>query len=181
MSRHEKPDNHSETFRVFQILSKVFMILSFVAAGLALLGVTYALVWRNGGMVVGSDYETMLSLTNTAGLDQMIAELLADTVFALTDGILLLFAFLYFRAEQTDGTSFTRNGAHRVNNLGIKAIVLPIVAAIISAIIYGCVGLTRSNDWNNAGFILLGIILIPASPVFRYGAKLEANIKEAAE
>ena len=57
------------------------MILSFVAAGLALLGVTCAQVWRNGGTVVGADFEAMLSLTNTAGLDQMIADLLSDTVY----------------------------------------------------------------------------------------------------
>lgn len=170
-----------KTFRVFQILSKVFMILSFVAAGLALLGVTCAQVWRNGGTVVGADFEAMLSLTNTADLDQMIAELLSDTVYALTDGVLFLFAFLYFRLEQTDGTPFTQNGAKRIRNLGIKSIVLPIVAAIISAVIYGCFSLTRSADWNNAGFILLGIMLILVSLVFRYGAELEENVKESAE
>ena len=170
-----------KTFHVFQILSKVLMTLSFVAAGLALLGVTCAQVWRNGGTVVGADFEAMLSLTNTAGLDQMIAELLADTVFALTDGVLFLFAFLYFKSEQTDGTPFTQNGAKRIRNLGIKSIVLPIVAAIISAVIYGCFGLTRSEDWNNAGFILLGIMLILVSLVFRYGAELEENVKESAE
>lgn len=166
-----------KTFRVFQILSKVLMILSFVAAGLALLGVTCAMVWRNGGTVVGAQMETMFSLTNTSGLEQMIAELLADAVFALTDGVLFLFAFLYFKAEQADGTPFTQSGADRIRNWGINSIVLPIVAAIIAAVIYGCFGLTRSEGWNNGGFVLLGIVLILASLVFRYGAELAENVK----
>lgn len=170
-----------KTFHVFKILSKVFMIMSFVAAGLALLGVTCALVWRNGGTVVGADFETMLSLTNTAGVDQMIAELLADTVFALTDAVLLLFAFLYFSSEQTDGTPFTHRGACRIKNLGVKVIVLPLVAAIISAVIYGCFGLPTSGHRGYGTPVVLGIMLILASLVFHYGAELEANVKETSE
>lgn len=89
-----------KTFRVFQILTKVAMILFFVWAGLAALGLLCGVVWSSGGTVVGADREVLYSLTETNGLSQLIAVLLGETVMALTDGALLAFAYHYFKAEQ---------------------------------------------------------------------------------
>lgn len=52
--------------------------------------------------------------------------------------------------KQEEGTPFTHSGADRIKSLGIKTIVLPLVAVIISAVIYEIFGLTHSGDWNNA-------------------------------
>lgn len=164
-----------KTFKVFKVLSKVAMILSFVWCGLALLGAICGIVWRNGGGLAGEDMETILILTETTGMDQMICSLLSDAVFALTDGILFLFAFLYFKEEQMEGTPFTQKGADKIKSLGIKTIVLPLVAVIVSAVVYGCFGLENADEWSNASTVVLGIMLILASLVFRYGAELEAG------
>ncbi|MCI6434335.1 MAG: hypothetical protein MR828_06180, partial [Clostridiales bacterium] len=80
-----------KTFRVFQVLTKIAMILSFVWAGLAALGLLCGIVWYNGGTVVGADQEMMFSLTVTGGLSEMICVLLVDTILALTDGTLLFY------------------------------------------------------------------------------------------
>ena len=89
-----------KTFRVFQTLTKVFMVLSFVWAGLSALGLLCGIVWYNGGSVVGADQGMLLALTETGGLTEMIAVLLVDVILALTDGTLLAFALHYFKAEQ---------------------------------------------------------------------------------
>ena len=46
-------------FHVFEILTKIAMILSFVWAGLAALGLLCGTVWYHGGMVVGADRELL--------------------------------------------------------------------------------------------------------------------------
>lgn len=166
-----------KTFSVFKILSKVAIIISFVVVGVSILGMSCAMVWENGGTVVGLEKDAMMSMTETSSFNEIICYMLSDTVFALTDGILALFAFLYFKAELEDGTPFTQNGAARIKRLGIQTIVLPLVAEIISEVIYSCFGLKHANDWGSGVAVVLGITLILASLVFRYGAELEAREK----
>ena len=164
-----------KTFRVFQTLTKVMMVLSFVWAGLAALGLLCGIVWYNGGSVVGADQGMLLALTETGGLTEMIAVLLVDVILALTDGTLLAFALHYFRTEQADGTPFTKRGTDEIRRLGIRTIVLPLVAAILAATVHGVFHLPANagSDWNNAHSLTMGVALILASLVFRYGAELE--------
>lgn len=162
-----------KTFDVFKVLAKVAMILSLVWGGLALLGMTSGIVWKNGGTVFGADMEVLQELTKTTAIDEMIARLLSDAVFAFTDAILFGFAFAYFKSEQKDGTPFTETGANAIRKLGVLVIVLPIVAIIIAQLVYECFRVGATEDWGNAASVTLGIMLILVSMVFRYGAELE--------
>ncbi|MCQ4022382.1 MULTISPECIES: hypothetical protein [unclassified Ruminococcus] len=173
-----------KTCRVFQILTKVAMILSFVWAGLMALVVVCAMVWKGGITIFGMDRELLYTLTETGGLNELAAKLLPSIVFALTDGTLLAFAYRYLKAEQADGTPFTRTGAVKIRQLGISTIVMPIVATIVSAVIYGCF---QAVDTANSAIyaavdygddlptFLVGIVLILVSLIFNYGAELEEN------
>ena len=164
-----------KTFRVFQILTKIAMILSFVWAGLSALGLLCGVVWYSGGTVVGASQELLHTLTETNGLPQLIAALLADTIAALTDGTLLAFAYRYFKAEQAAGTPFTHEGADQIRRLGVRTIVLPLVAAGLAAAFCELFNAPQSAlaDWSSASSISLGVVLILASLNFRYGAELE--------
>lgn len=165
-----------KTFRVFQILAKIAMILNFVWAGLAALGILCGMVWYNGGTVIGADRELLQSLTSTGGLTEMIIRLLADTIIALTNGTLLAYAYGYFKTEQADGTPFTHRGADKIKNLGIRCIVLPLVAAIVISVVYAVFDVPQGgNDWSNASGVTMGIVLLLASLIFRYGAELEGK------
>lgn len=164
-----------KTFRVFKVLSKIAMILWFVWAGLCVLGLLCGIAWYSGGTVAGASRETLFSLTMTGSLSQLIGVLLSDLVFALTDGALFLFAFRYFKQEQADGTPFTQHGAEQVKRLGIRTIVLPLVAVIVSAVLYKVFGLPEAGDWSSLSSVSMGIVLILASLVFRYGAELEGK------
>ena len=101
--------------------------------------------------------------------------LLTDLVFALSDGVLLAFALRYFSREQADGTPFTQSGAEQIKRLGIRTIVLPLIAAILAAVFSELFGLTQAaaDDWSNLASMSMGIVLILASLIFRYGAELE--------
>ncbi|MGN1000022.1 MAG: hypothetical protein ACI4PO_10760, partial [Faecousia sp.] len=115
------------------------------------------------------------SLTVTGSLTEMIGVLLVDVILALTDGTLLAFALGYFKTEQADGTPFTKRGADQILRLGIRTIVLPLVAAILCAIVCEILGVPQNavRDWGNLNSLGMGIVLILASLIFRYGAELE--------
>ncbi len=165
------------TFKVFKKLSMLAMIVSFIAAGTALLGLLCVIEWQSEGML-GFGRSVMV-FTGATSLESAICVLLSDIVLALTDGFLFLFAWRYFKTEHADGTPFTHSGADQIRSLGIKTIVMPLVAVIISAVIYSCFGVTNAPDWSNAVSVVLGIVLILASMVFHYGAELEMRVKEA--
>ena len=84
-------------------------------------------------------------------------------------------ATLFQGAEQADGTPFTKHGAEQMKHLGICTIVLPLVAAILVAIVRELFGLLQNAgaDWGNLSSLTMGIVLILASLIFRYGAELE--------
>lgn len=164
-----------KTFRVFRILSKAAMILSFVWAGLTVMGLLCGIVWYVGGTVIGANQEGLLALTTTGTLLQMMGVLLTDMVFALTDGVLFWFAYRYFRQEQADGTPFTQRGADQIRKLGVRTIVLPLVAVIVSGVLDQVFHLSRAAVGDNLSSITMGIVLILASLVFRYGAELEGQ------
>lgn len=164
-----------KTFKVFKTLSKVAMILSFVAAGMALLGLLFAIEWQSEGTLGFG--RNVIELTGSTSLEPAICALLSDAVFALTDGLLFLFAWNYFKAEQADGTPFTYRSADQIRSLGVKSIVMPLVAAVISAVIYGCFDMKNVPDWSDAVSVVLGVVLILASLVFRYGAELEEKLQ----
>lgn len=161
-----------KTYKVFKALAKIAMILSFIWAGITLVGLLCGIAWRTGGSIMGVTVENALELTQAAGLEQMIGALLADFVFALTDGLLFLFAHRYLKQESADGTPFTLAGAEQVKSLGVKTIVMPLVAAIISAVIYECFGLPHLSDRGNGTAVVLGIALILFSLVLHHGAEL---------
>lgn len=166
-----------KTFKIFGILSKVAMILSFVGAGAAAVGPLIGIVMYNGGNVYNIFGEKIIRFTKTSELTEMIGVMLADFILALSDGILFLLAMRYFNAEQADGTPFTVNGAERIKRLGIQSLVIPPVAFILSSIVYQIFNITKRSEWGNGATFIIGIVLILVSMIFHYGAELEKNNK----
>lgn len=166
-----------KTFRIFQTLTGIAMAASFVWAGLSVIGLLCAFAWYSGVPVMGVSREILLNLTLTGSLSQMTGVLLSDAVFALTDGVLLLFAFRYFKAEQEAGTPFTRRGADAIWALGLRTIVLLLAAAVFSTLTYEFFDLSTAMvvDWGNLVSVALGLVMILASLIFRYGAELETG------
>lgn len=170
-----------KAFGVFKVLSKIGMILSFVWVGLIALGLLCGIVWFTGGSVYGADQALIQALTETGGLTEMIGELLVDMLLALTDGVLLVFAYRYFKSELADGTPFTQQGADQIFRLGILNIVLPLVVAVVCTLVYEVTGLSEGtvSDWSNLDRLTMGIFLILTSFVFRYGADLEQAVSKS--
>ena len=165
-----------KTCKVFQTLTKIAMILCFVGSGLLLLGLLCGIVISSTGAVISGNMETLYRLTSSASFLDMIGTLLAEFVLVLTDALLFAYAYKYLSQELSDGTPFTETGAIMVRKLGIKLIVMPIVAAVIATTIYASFGMDAAEIDNGASTIL-GIILILVSLVLFYGAELEQKNK----
>lgn len=99
-------DTIQKAFKIFMTLSRVAMILSFIWGGVTLAGLFCAIVWYSGGTVMGMSQETLLSFPLHIAPNQMLGILLSDMIFALTNGVLLLFAFCYFKAELEESHAY---------------------------------------------------------------------------
>ena len=162
-----------KTFRVFQILTKVALILSIVGASVCALGALCAVIWYNGGQVFSLFGQPITAFAIGEDLKQTYGVLLCDTVIMVTDAVLLAFAGQYFKTEQSEGTPFTVNGANLIRKLGIRCIWMPIVAVVITYVITACLGVEKSGDVSNLPGVVTGIVLILASLIFQYGAELQ--------
>ena len=164
-----------KTCKVFQILTKIAMILCFVGSGLLLLGLVSGIVISSTGAVVSGGVETLYMLTASVSFYEMVGTLLTEVVLTLTDALLFLHAYRYFNVEQKDGMPFSHRGADLMKRLGILLIVLPAVGTILVGVLYGIFDLTQNEaaDVGNGTSIMMGIMLILVSVILRYGAELE--------
>lgn len=162
-----------KTCQVFQILAKIAFIFSAVGASFCAVGALCAMTWYNGGQVFSLFSQPITVFAECADLQRAYAVLLSDMVYLITDAILLAFAGQYFKTEQAEGTPFTENGANLIRKLGIRCIWMPIVAVVIASAITVCLGVEKSGDVSNLSSVVIGIVLILASLIFRYGAELE--------
>lgn len=165
-----------KTCGVFQVMTKVAMIVCFVNVGFLILGMICGIVISYTGATIPGNMETFYKLTASASFMEMIGTMLAETVLILTDALLLTYAYKYLSQELKDGTPFTEAGSVMVRKLGIKLIVMPIVAIVIVATIYEIFGIDAVERDNGAS-IVLGIALILVSLILNYGAELEQKNK----
>lgn len=165
-------DRIQKIIKVFKILANVAMIIAYVCAGL--LVVTAILLANNSSyqLVVGIAPEIAAEFDK----NQTIAELLCDFVVCLTDGLLLTFAQLYMKHELADGTPFTNRGADEIKGLGIRIIILPLVAIGIISAICATFNAELPDTMSNELSVTFGIALIIISIIFRYGAELESKV-----
>lgn len=177
-----------KVFGVFQILSRVFMILCFVAAGFCL--VSGIILLTDANAVIGKIGGVEIKLPVITNIDGVTFDnehygrfLLAFFAGTLCEGILMAMACRYFSIEQKEGTPFTENGAKTVLNLGIWAIILSVASTVVQSVIIAFMGMTDFaeifDDLSNDYGAVLGISLILLSLVLRYGADLEQKDKQS--
>lgn len=170
-----------KVFHVFYILSKIGMILSFVFAGISALAMLFTLPMYHGGNLWIENFNELFAKYGIESIYQITGALIVSCIVTATDGVLLLYTMRYFKAEEADGTPFTKRGAEQINQLGILNIVIPIAAAIISAIICEIFRIPKSltADFGNLDSITIGILMLLASLIFRYGAELDGGSEES--
>ena len=113
-------------------------------------------------------------------MKQLFANLLSATIMLTADAVLLVFAGRYFKVEQAEGTPFTANGAELLKKLGIRCIYVPIVAVAAVAVVGLCLTMPELDGGliGNLPGLIVGLVLLLVSLIFRYGAELEEKSGE---
>lgn len=154
--------------KVFQILSKIILITSFV--GFVLTSISTTLIATNI-LNENNQFLHFISVTTTISKDQIIMTLIATAISLLVGSILTFNVYHYFTTELREGTPFTQTGAKRITQLGILFIITDILEAAFFATIEKYMSLyTRFDNGSN---ISLGICLLLIAFIIRYGAELE--------
>ncbi len=157
------------------IVSLVMACFAFTAAGFMVLG-AMGLGLMNLLMEIDAIREILLELPSEI-LYASPVNLIAESIIAAGQGIVLLFAHRYFKNEQKDGTPFTRRGAKEMLILGIITAAVPLVAISTSSTVAWVGGI--SINVYNAQDTALGLVLVFMSFIFRYGADLAEKAGEA--
>ncbi|MDO4565655.1 MAG: hypothetical protein Q4C04_08585 [Clostridia bacterium] len=160
---------------VFRVLTLVAAICCFVGAAGALIGLASVAV--ASALSEPGFFNELMELMECNGLYEAIVGCIEGFVIALNQGVLLMMLHGYIKREREDGTPFTQRGAKELTKLGVLYIVMPIVAAIIVAVVGACFKV-EPTELSNGHAVGFGITLLILSAVFRYGAELEAKLAE---
>lgn len=175
--RKEKPMTNSLTAiqkcaRVFRVLVRVGLILSIAGAVFGLATLMLWIHWNNAPATGIPQLDQVMQLIDRGSYYHTLSTLIADVVGCAFGGALLWLFHRYLTHELADGTPFTFSGASELRRLGVVTIVLPLVGLCLQAIPYTVYDLSYPNRMENGASVLLGVALILASLVFRYGAEL---------
>ena len=175
--RKEKPMTNSLTAiqkcaRVFRVLVRIGLILSIVGAVFGLAALMLWIHWNNAPATGIPQLDQVMQLIDRGSYYHTLSTLIADVVGCAFGGALLWLFHRYLTHELADGTPFTFSGASELRRLGVVTIVLPLVSLCLQAIPYTVYDLSYPNRMENGTSVLLGVALILASLVFRYGAEL---------
>ena len=162
-----------------KVLSTIVFILCIVAAALCIAG---AVCWElfgnfeiellGGGITIHNLVESETGIAGGA----VYTACAAGFVLLLGEVVLSKMAQKYFKHELQAGTPFTMEGAKELKSLGIKTIVVPLIACVAAAIVHGVMeaalqmgdGEFDTDITVNLG---LGIMFIVGSLLCRLGAQ----------
>lgn len=169
-----------KTFRVFEILTKVARILCLVGACACGVGALCAVAVQNGVRIFSLFGQQVAVFPAGTDLKQTFADLLSAAIMLAAYAVLLVFAGRYFKLEQAEGTPFTASGAELLKKLGIRCIYIPIVAVAAVAVVGLCLTMPELDGGliGNLPGLIVGLVLLLVSLIFRYGAELEEKSGE---
>ena len=158
--------------RVFRVLVRIGLILSIVGAVFGVAALMLWIHWNNAPATGIPQLDQVMQLIDRGSYYHTLSTLITDVVGCAFGGALLWLFHRYLTHELADGTPFTFSGASELRRLGVVTIVLPLVSLCLQAIPYTVYDLSYPNRMENGTSVLLGVALILASLVFRYGAEL---------
>lgn len=163
-----------KVLNVFIILTTVYMVCAFVAAGFLLvsgiIGLADAetLIFKMGDINVY--LPTVISDELTSG-----AACIAESIAYIFLAILAALIVRFLKKEKADGTPITEKCADRLKSLGITAIVCTGVSSIVQAAVLSAAKIDSTVTVTELDEILLGISFIIFSMIIRYAAQ---NMKQ---
>ena len=159
-----------------RVLSKIVFIFSLIGAIACVAGVISMALLPESFQLGSVTIKGLVDLTDEINPNEVYAAMVAGMITFTAEAVLAKLAERYFRHELEAGTPFTFAGAKELKRLGICAIVLPIAALAAAEIVYNVMQQFMSGigslDLAESGSVGLGIMMIVASLLCKYGAEL---------
>lgn len=163
---------------VAYIVSKVFMILMFICAGMMLLSAVMILAFSTLDIVSEALKISLEKFELDFSAFQFGIMSIAEGIVLLAEGLVFMYARNYFKRELDDGTPFTHSGADELRKLGIRIMAFPLGAIVVSSIVCAVFGVEFA-DMETSINIGLGVALIFLSFVLHNGAELKEKADRA--
>lgn len=164
-------DTVQKFFKAGKIVTTIGFVCSIAGAAGCIIG---AIVLKAAG--IDSEITEMVMSTDGMNFETAFASCIAGLIVCAGAIAASYFGRKYFKNELEAGTPFTFEGAQEIRRLGIITIAVPLGAEILSSIVYEIMaavmnGVGESQVAGDAS-VVLGIVLIGLSFVFKYGAEL---------
>ena len=154
-----------KTMKVFQTLTKIVLVFSFVAIAFTLVAGSVSLMADK--LPFGELLQRLLiEADRTIDNREIGIALLCESVVLIFGAIEAICVCRYFKLELSEGTPFTETGAKSITKLGILFIVVDILSAAFSSAMEKFAFVSEGID--NGGGIGIGICLILLAMVVRY-------------
>lgn len=175
-----------KTLNTIQTLSKIGKILSKIVYICCIVGFCGCAVGI-AAMLIGAETVKLGGVT-LHGILEAEAGVSTGTIWAtIAAGLLLCIgeffvsrmAYRYFSNELTAGTPFTLDGAKELLHLGISAIWIPIVTAILAQVASGVIAQFMQDveqlSLDSSDSVVLGAMFIFVSLICKYGAECKGD------
>ena len=176
----------SKSLKTIQTLAKIGKGISTIIFIFSIIGTVAALIAVSalaGLKDIQLDGKTVVSMVEATGTNFVTLIFTSATAIfsCIGSAIVAKFAMIYFANELEYGTPFTYDGAKELLRLGILAIAVPAVISIVSAIAFIITKLfwppLAEMENSSPISIVIGIMLIVMSIVFKHGAELEEKLQ----
>lgn len=179
-------DTLQKLSRIGRVLSKivfVFGVIGFCGCAAGLISLCFA----NGRLVQigGVTLHGLVDLGEGGSGGYAAAKLSGWLIICAGQAVLARFAERYFKNELSAGLPFTLPGAMEMRRLGILTIVIPIVcdvaaqiaASIIAELMNVELASYADSFFRSRSDVVLGIMFLIASVIFRYGASIVHDLE----
>lgn len=180
--RKKKMRTPLSTIQILHRTGRILSRLAFAVSVIAVVSCTAAVICLTLGVEETASFLASLSVFD-GNTGCMYHILISAAVTALGEAVVAKQAVSYFKAELNAGTPFNGGNALRLRKLGIITIVIPLVTAVISDVLYEI--LIRKFDYFDSGIsyatggsIAIGVMFIILSVLCRYGAELDGEEKQ---
>ena len=163
--------------RLFSYLTLVVTIFFCVYSVLKLISVA---LYYAQARIDSTFLQNIIGYVDYGSFSLTSAHVWSDFVYALADIFSFGVVYKYLRGVLEEGTPFTHHSAKHVMYLGIKTMVLPIIAETIAVIIYVAFGEYShySTHMPISVSIIFGIVLLLVALLIRHGAELKEETED---
>lgn len=163
--------------KVGKIISKIIFICCCIGAIACFVSIGLLAIISNLPIEIeGQTLVDYIMQTGEVNINELFPSMAALVFICAGEAVVAKFAEIYFNNELNEGNPFTFTGAKELLRLGVLKISVPLVAVMIaeitSSIIAAIIDCENNFSIESGENIIMGIMLIIISFIFKYGAEI---------